>query len=234
MIPWLGRALNFPAPDTALDEPNGLLAAGGDLSCQRLLLAYSQGIFPWYAPGEPILWWSPSPRMVLFPERLRVTRSLDKVLRNSAYEVRCDTAFEAVIAACARTPRSGQVGTWISAEMQQAYVELHRQGFAHSFETWVDGRLVGGLYGVCLGRMFYGESMFHHARDASKIALVHMVRHLGQAGLGMVDCQMHTPHLESLGGQLVPRPDFAARLKQLLAQTLPESVWTYRYCNEPT
>ncbi|HJV07511.1 MAG TPA: leucyl/phenylalanyl-tRNA--protein transferase [Chromobacteriaceae bacterium] len=232
MIPWLPRELKFPPVDTALADPDGLLAAGGDLSPQRLMLAYSQGIFPWFSAGEPLLWWSPSERMVLFPEALRVTRSLDKTLRNLDYEIRVDTAFRQVMEACA-APRDGQGGTWIVQEMVDAYCQLHELGFAHSFETWMDGELVGGLYGVALGLMFYGESMFSRRRDASKLAFVHMARHLGQQGVGMIDCQFHTAHLASLGARLIPRDTFLATLQRHVRLTPSATLWTYRYQHEP-
>ncbi|MBL8490702.1 MAG: leucyl/phenylalanyl-tRNA--protein transferase, partial [Rhodocyclaceae bacterium] len=171
MIPWLPRAHVFPPLDEALAEPNGLLAAGGDLAPARLLAAYRRGIFPWYSAGDPILWWSPDPRMVLVPGELRISRSFARTLRNQSYEVRLDTAFGECVAACATMPRDGQHGTWITSEMQIAYGRLHELGHAHSVETWVDGNLAGGLYGIAIGRAFYGESMFSRRRDASKIAL---------------------------------------------------------------
>ena len=170
MIPWLEDAESFPPLECALREPNGLLCAGGDLTPQRIVLAYMSGIFPWYSPGEPILWWSPDPRMVLFPAEFRLSRSLRKTLRQGNFEVRLDSRFKAVIKACARIRRKGQAGTWITPEIQAAYGKLHELGYAHSVETWVDDRLVGGLYGIAIGKMFYGESMFAHATDASKIA----------------------------------------------------------------
>jgi leucyl/phenylalanyl-tRNA--protein transferase len=215
MIPWLPPEPVFPPVSRALAEPNGLLAAGGDLTPQRLLAAYRQGIFPWYSTGEPILWWSPDPRMALFPDELRITRSLAKTLRNADYEVRLDTAFSAVIAACAATPREGQSGTWITAEMQSAYNRLHALGHAHSVETWHAGKLVGGLYGVAFGRVFCGESMFSHATDASKIALAHLCRFLAARGFGIIDCQMHTPHLASLGARPIPRAEYLAQVAVL-------------------
>lgn len=221
MIPWLLPEPVFPPVDTALTEPNGLLAAGGDLSSGRLLSAYRRGIFPWYSPGEPILWWSPDPRMVLFPDRLKISRSLAKVLRNRSYLVTLDTAFDRVIAACADTPRAGQRGTWISAEMQAAYQQLHAQGHAHSIETWMDGELAGGLYGVAIGRVFYGESMFSWRTDASKIALAHLCTHVGRLGFGIIDCQMETSHLASLGASPIPRSEFVARLRQLTPNDQP-------------
>lgn len=232
MVPWLGREPVFPPPGSALQEPNGLLAAGGDLSVERLLAAYQQGIFPWFSPGDPILWWSPAPRMVLFPSRLKISRSLDKTLRNTRYEIRIDTAFRRVMQACA-APRRGQSGTWIVPEIIEAYCRLHALGVAHSCETWVDGHLVGGLYGVSLGNMFYGESMFSLARDASKLAFVHLVRHLGSHGVGMIDCQMHTAHLASLGAEPIAREDFLAGLQRLRTQVQVADLWSYHYCNEP-
>jgi leucyl/phenylalanyl-tRNA--protein transferase len=218
MIPWLHTDTPFPPVAKALQEPNGLLAGGGDLSPQRLLAAYRRGIFPWYSTGEPILWWSPDPRMVLFPDAIRITRSLAKTLRHANYTVKLDTAFAQVIAACAATPRSGQNGTWITAEMQQAYIRLHALGYAHSVETWRDGRLVGGLYGVAIGRAFCGESMFSQATDASKIALAHLCRYLVGREFGIIDCQMETAHLTSLGARPIPRDDYLARVAALVEQ----------------
>jgi leucyl/phenylalanyl-tRNA--protein transferase len=233
MIPWLGQELVFPPVRTALAEPDGLLAAGGDLSPARLLLGYTQGIFPWFSEGEPILWWSPSRRMVLFPEQLHVRRSLDKVLRNRPFRVTVDTAFRQVIEACA-APRDGAAGTWIIPPMVDAYCRLHALGIAHSFEVWMDGELAGGLYGVGVGRMFYGESMFSRRTDASKIAFVHMARHLSLHGVRMIDCQMHTPHLESLGATLIPRSLFLAKLKLSTLESQADSMWTYHFDNEPS
>jgi len=215
VIPWLNPNDPFPPLESALREPNGLLAAGGDLSPQRLIAAYSRGIFPWFNPGEPILWWSPDPRMVLFPGELKVSRSLHKTLKKQTCEIRFDTAFRQVMEACA-APRDGHSGTWITPAMIAAYTELHRQGVAHSVETWMEGKLVGGLYGVSLGRMFYGESMFSLATDASKIAFVHLVRQLERWGYGMIDCQMKTPHLASLGAREIPRAEFSQKLTELV------------------
>ncbi len=224
MIPWLGPSDPFPPVARALAEPNGLLAAGADLSPTRLIDAYRQGIFPWFNPGEPILWWSPDPRMVLVPGELKISRSLAKILRNRPYEVRMDTAFAAVMAGCA-APRRGQHGTWISAEMIEAYTRLHQLGVAHSVETWIDGELAGGLYGVALGRMFYGESMFSRARDASKIALVHLVWQLSRWGFGLIDCQMSTPHLASLGAREIPRTAFQRQVAELIQYQAVPSPW---------
>lgn len=231
MLAWLDGNSPFPPLNQALQSPNGLLAAGGDLSPQRLLQAYSQGIFPWYNPGEPILWWSPNPRMVLIPQQLRVTRSLAKVLRNRSYEIRVDTAFRQVMTACA-APRDAEGGSWIGPEIIDGYCELHRLGHAHSIETWINGELAGGLYGVALGKMFYGESMFTRSNDASKIAFVHLVQKLQQWGCGMIDCQMFTDHLHSFGAQLIPREQFTAKLRLLIAEEAMFQPWHYR--NVPT
>ena len=217
MIPWLGNAEDFPPLELALREPNGLLCAGGDLTPQRLVQAYINGIFPWYSPGEPILWWSPDPRMVLFPAEFRISRSLRKALRKGGYQVRLDTGFKAVIQACARKRRPGQAGTWITPGIQAAYLRLHELGYAHSVETWVDGKLAGGLYGIAIGRMFYGESMFTHVADASKIAIAHLARFLEKQGFGLIDCQMNTSHLASLGAREIPRDDFILRVQRLTA-----------------
>jgi leucyl/phenylalanyl-tRNA--protein transferase len=224
MIPWLDGDSPFPPLESARREPNGLLAVGGDLTPRRLLEAYRRGIFPWFSEGDPILWWSPDPRMVLFPEQLKISRSLAKVLRNRPYEVAYDRDFEAVIRACA-APREGQPGTWITPEMRGAYVRLHQLGYAHSVEVRVDGTLAGGLYGVALGRAFFGESMFSRARDASKIALVHLVGRLRAEGFGMIDCQMRTGHLASLGAREIPRAKFARQLRELVDYGGPPGSW---------
>ena len=215
MIPWLSSADPFPEVERALQEPNGLLAAGADLSLPRLLEAYRNGIFPWFGHDQPILWWSPDPRMVLLPAELKVARSLARTLRNAGFEVRADTAFDAVIEGC-RQPRRGESGTWITGGMAEAYGALHRAGFAHSVETWLGGELVGGLYGVALGRAFFGESMFTRVSDASKVALVVLVRHLQHWGFGMIDCQMNTAHLASFGAREIPRAEFTRRLRELV------------------
>jgi len=215
MTERLQKATFFPAVETALADPNGLLAMGGDLSVERLLDAYRHGIFPWFNPGEPILWWSPDPRMVLVPDEIRVARSLARRMRNAGFEVRADTAFGDVMRACA-APRAGASGTWISPAMVAAYTRLFDAGYAHSVETWRDGRLVGGLYGVAIGRMFYGESMFSRESDASKVALVRLAQQLQCWGFGLVDCQMETPHLASLGARTLPRTAFTARLAELV------------------
>jgi leucyl/phenylalanyl-tRNA--protein transferase len=225
MIPWLGPGDPFPPLERALEEPNGLLAAGADLSEARLLDAYAHGIFPWYSEDQPLLWWSPDPRMVLFPDELRIPRSLKKRLARRDYEVRADTAFEEVIRACA-APRRGQDGTWITEAMVDAYVRLHRSGHAHSVETWIGGTLAGGLYGVELGRMFYGESMFARAPDASKIALVHLVRRLARRDCGMIDCQMKTALLARFGAREIPRSRFVRTLVKLVNYPRTGGTWT--------
>ena len=219
MIPWLADNVPFPPVEHALKSPNGLLAAGGGLSESRLLEAYRNGVFPWFNPGEPILWWSPDPRMVLIPRELRISRSFAKALRNNVLEVRCDTAFEQVMRGCAAPrikDRVAQPGTWIGEDMIEAYCLLHRHGYAHSVETWLDGKLVGGLYGVGIGRMFYGESMFSAVSNASKIALAHLARQLERWEFGMIDCQMSTPHLVSLGAREIPRSEFTTSLQELI------------------
>jgi leucyl/phenylalanyl-tRNA--protein transferase len=210
---------------SALKEPNGLLAAGGDLSPERLLEGYRRGIFPWYSAGDPILWWSPDPRMVLFPAEFKISRSLGKTLRNRRYEARFDSAFGEVIASCA-APRKGEPGTWIGEAMVEAYLELHRLGYAHSVETWIAGDLAGGLYGVAMGGVFFGESMFSRVRDASKIALATLVAHLKSAGFGLIDCQMHTRHLETLGAREIPRARFSRLLEELIHYPRSPGTWS--------
>ena len=227
MIRWLRPGEPFPSVRQALRQPNGLLVAGGDLGIERLLEAYRHGIFPWFGDGEPILWWSPDPRMVLPPDALKVSRSLEKTLRNKPFEVRFDTAFRAVMGACAE-PREGQAGTWITAGMIDAYCDLHQAGWAHSAETWIDGELAGGLYGVAIGSMFFGESMFTRARDASKIALVHLARRLQRHHFGLIDCQMATAHLASLGAREIPRTEFSQRVAELVNYGDPPGCWRER------
>ena len=198
---------DFPRVDSALTDPDGLLAFGGDLSVARLVKAYRQGIFPWFSDGQPIMWWSPNPRTVLLPENLNVSRSLAKTCRKQPYIVTLNKAFEDVIHACAQPRRDGE-GTWITDEMQQAYCALHAAGHAHSIEAWQDGQLVGGLYGIAIGQVFFGESMFAHARDASKIAFVHLVRQLQAWDFKLIDCQVDSAHLQSLGASQLTRAEF--------------------------
>lgn len=225
-VPWLGADDPFPPLEQALRRPNGLLAAGGGLSVERLVAAYRHGCFPWFGEGEPILWWSPDPRMVLVPEELHVSRSLARRWRRGGYQVRSDTAFRDVVEGCA-APRSDDGGTWITADMLEAYDRLHHAGWAHSAETWIDGRLAGGLYGVAIGRIFFGESMFAREADASKLALVHLVVQLRRWGFGLLDCQMQTAHLARFGARLIPREDFRARLVALTAEASPPALWRF-------
>lgn len=225
VIPWLDAHVSFPPVSRALRDPNGLLAAGGELSVARLLEAYRNGIFPWYGEGQPVLWWSPDPRMVLFTEEFRVSRSLAKTVRRGRFEVRFDTAFQRVIRACA-APRASGDGTWITPEIITAYCALHESGYAHSVESWLQGELVGGLYGVAVGRMFFGESMFARVTDASKTALVHLVRFLREQGFPLIDCQQETSHLASFGARPISRETFAARLTSLVNSKGEPGPWT--------
>jgi leucyl/phenylalanyl-tRNA--protein transferase len=225
VLTWLDPGDDFPPVEKALKEPNGLLAAGGDLSVGRLLGAYRRGIFPWYTGGEPILWWSPDPRMVLYCEELKVSRSLAKSVRNKGYELRIDTAFREVLQGCSG-PRKDSGGTWLGEDMRRAYFALHRAGYAHSFETWRKGELLGGLYGVALGRMFYGESMFSRATDASKVALVGLMAELRRRGTPLIDCQMRTPLLASLGAREIPRRTFLREIAALVHYDEPPGKWT--------
>jgi len=260
----------FPPVERALHKPNGLLAVGGDLSPARLLDAYHHGIFPWFNAEDPILWWSPDPRMVLFPQEFKVARSLRKTLSKRNFEIRADSAFEQVMRACA-APRSGQPGTWIHEEMIASYSELHLMGFAHSVEVWmpktsfrfqpegearlqrandmdsangtdmskrgsqhsiadgVEAELAGGLYGIAIGRMFYGESMFSHRTDASKIALANLAAQLKRWNFGMIDCQMNTPHLASLGAREIPRTEFIKQMQELIHYADRESPWEFEH-----
>jgi leucyl/phenylalanyl-tRNA--protein transferase len=221
LIPWLEPGEPFPPVDDALEEPAGLLAAGIELTPERLIEAYREGIFPWFSDGQPVLWWSTNPRMVLYTEEFRSSHTLSKRMarmrRSGTLEVRCDFGFEAVMRACA-VPRDNQNGTWITQPMIDAYVELHRMGLAHSVETWIEGRLAGGLYGIAIGRMFYGESMFARATDASKIAIAHLVQFLIEHEFPMIDCQQETAHLASLGARPIPREHFVNRVAELVEQ----------------
>lgn len=224
---WLSAEdQKFPDVNLALREPDGLLAMGGDLSPGRLLDAYRHGIFPWYTEGQPILWWSPDPRAVLFPSRVKISRSLRKTLKQGRYRITMDRAFRSVMEGCAE-PRNGVPGTWITRAMIEAYTELHEMGFAHSIETWLDGRLVGGLYGVALGRVFFGESMFSRSPDASKVALVSLARQLATWGYGLIDCQIYTEHLASLGAETIPREIFTRFLEQWAEQPGRDAPWRF-------
>ncbi|MFZ2974375.1 MAG: leucyl/phenylalanyl-tRNA--protein transferase [Ferribacterium limneticum] len=226
MIPFLGPLDLFPPVDMAREEMGGLLAVGGGLQPDRILAAYRQGIFPWGTVDGLPLWYSPDPRMVLFPEEFRLTRSLKKTLRAGKFEVRFDSDFPGVMDACATTPRDGQDGTWITPEMKEAYCRLHELGWAHSVESYEGDTLVGGLYGLAIGRMFYGESMFSRRTDASKVAFAHLVRYLVSNQFGMIDCQMHTDHLASLGAREIPRDAFLTRLLTLTAAESARDRWS--------
>ena len=210
----------FPPLEVALREPNGLIAIGGELTTTRLLAAYKLGIFPWFSAGEPVMWWSPDPRMVLFPDELKVANSLKKTLKKVPFEIRFNTNFREVMTACSQAPRHGQSGThnltWITPEMIDAYCQLHVLGHAISSECWLDNKLVGGCYGVLINNMFYGESMFYTQTDASKVAFVHLVNYLKNQGVGMIDCQMKTPLLASFGGREIPREEFSQMLTKLV------------------
>ena len=205
---------SFPDVSLALREPDGLLAVGGDLSADRILTAYRNGIFPWYSGEQPILWWSPDPRTVLYPSHLKISRSLRKTLRKQHFSVTLDLAFDEVIKACAE-PRGGEPGTWITHDMAMAYANLHQQGYAHSVECWLEDTLVGGLYGIAIGQVFFGESMFSKVADASKVALCHLVRQLEAWEFGLIDCQVYTDHLASLGAEEIPRDNFITSIKTL-------------------
>jgi len=218
-IPWLHpNNTDFPSPTLALDDPNGLLAAGGDLSPQRILAAYQRGIFPWFNPGDPILWWSPNPRTVIFPAQLHISKSLRKTLRQNLYRVTFDDCFSDVMRACA-APRNYAKGTWISNDIIAGYTALHVQGFAHSVEVWREDELVGGLYGMALGRIFFGESMFSRADNASKVGFAHLVRQLVAWNFELIDCQIANDHLFSLGAVEIPREEFQQYLLDFAHET---------------
>jgi leucyl/phenylalanyl-tRNA--protein transferase len=215
LIPWITRGARFPSPNTALVDPDGLLCAGGDLRPATIVAAYSQGIFPWFSDGQPILWWTPDPRMVLLPNEFKLSRSLAKVIRQQKFEVTFDVAFRSVIESCA-APREPGGGTWIVKEIQDAYTLLHKQGFAHSVESWSGDQLVGGLYGVAIGKVFFGESMFMRETDASKVAFATLVDKLTRDGFQLIDCQQQTRHLASFGARPIPRAEFLQRLAELI------------------
>lgn len=224
-LPWLAPDnLKFPDIEDAWEDPNGLLAAGGDLSPARLIEAYRRGIFPWYEDDQPILWWSPHPRMLLFSEELHTSRSLRKVLRLTPFEVSIDQAFAQVIEQCS-LPRREQGGTWITPAMKTAYIDLHQGGVAHSLEIWQEGSLVGGIYGVAIGRAFFGESMFSRVSNASKVALVILSKALNQWNFGFIDCQMETSHLRSMGARAVARDEFKKLLLHYTGLSEPANAW---------
>lgn len=219
----------FPPVEQALRQPDGLLAVGGDLSPARLLNAYRHGIFPWYSQGQPILWWSPDPRMVFHTDRIHLSTRFRRSLRQSRWAVHADTAFEAVVSACASIPRAGQHGTWITGSMRDAYLELHRRGYAHSVEVLAGDRLVGGIYGVAIGRMFFGESMFSNESGGSKVALAGLARRLHEWGWPLIDAQVEHPHLLGLGAQRMARQDFVEQVAALTACECPPGPWTPRF-----
>jgi len=220
----LGKDLRFPPQHFANTE--GLLAFGGDLRYERIMAAYHQGIFPWYSSDTPILWWCPDPRFVLYPERLKVSKSMRQVLRKGEFKITFDTDFKAVIKACQQMPRADQDGTWITDELLDAFVHIHEKGAAHSVEVWKDGELVGGLYGLSIGKVYFGESMFSKVSNASKAGFIHLVRHMAARGIEMIDCQVYTTHLESLGAELIPRNKFLAQLEILLDFDTLMGPWT--------
>ena len=215
----------FPSANLALNDPDGLLAVGGNLQSETLYQAYQQGIFPWYNEGEPILWWSPDPRSVLFPNKLRISKSLAKLLKKGLFRLSYDTAFEEVILACSRVPRGEQGGTWITDEMIQAYINLHRRGIAHSFECWQDEKLVGGLYGIGIGQVFFGESMFSTVNNASKLAFVNLVEHLMNWDYAIIDCQIESAHLNSLGAENIRRNEFLTMLNKFCTNNASQFAW---------
>lgn len=215
---------DFPPVTSALTEPDGLLAVGGCLSTKRIINAYTQGIFPWYSEGEPILWWSPNPRLVLLPDNLHISKSLKKTLRKQTFQISFDHAFAEVINACA-APRGNEEGTWLTQEMQAAYIRLHNEGHAHSIEVWHQERLVGGLYGIAIGQVFFGESMFHRKTDASKVAFISLVQHLTNWGYKLIDCQVQTQHLVSLGAEEITRHQFTSLLDQYHACQPHQQAW---------
>ncbi len=219
------KDLTFPDPNLALSEPDGLLAIGGDLKPERILEAYKQGIFPWYSDDEPILWWSPNPRMVIYPEQLHISKSLKKSLKKSSYRITFDTYFEAVIRACAGTTRNRQDGTWITPELLAAYTALHHAGVAHSIEVWNGSQLVGGLYGLAIGQVFFGESMFSKESNTSKMAMVFLCELLLKWQYQLIDCQVHTNHLSSLGAINIPRTEFLAHIETWVVTPPSANAW---------
>lgn len=224
-LPWLEDTLDFPDPSSALDDPNGLLAAGGDLSAERLVSAYKQGIFPWYSDDQPILWWSPNPRCVVLPNQAHISRSLKKHIRKHGSTVTFDTKFDEVIRHCARLDSTE--GTWITAEMEDAYIELNARGIAHSVEAWENNQLIGGLYGLAIGRCFFGESMFSLGTNGSKIAFAALSQQLFKWGYQIIDCQVENPHLFTLGAETIPRDQFLSILKQEVNTAPADHSWKF-------
>ncbi|MFN3315810.1 MAG: leucyl/phenylalanyl-tRNA--protein transferase, partial [Raineya sp.] len=220
----LNKTLYFPSVERACKE--GIVAIGGDLSVERLLLAYQSGIFPWFSPGDPIVWWSPNPRFVLYPEKIKVSKSMKQLFKKQFFRVSFDTCFEEVITNCANIKREGQSGTWITKEMKKSYCELHNLGYAHSVEVWQDENLVGGLYGVALGKIFFGESMFSKVSNASKYGFITLTRLLQEKGFKLIDCQVHTEHLESLGAEFIERWHFIEELEQAIAHPNLHGSWS--------
>jgi leucyl/phenylalanyl-tRNA---protein transferase len=225
MIPWITKGARFPSPNTALIEPDGLLCAGGDLAPETVLAAYQQGIYPWFSRGQPILWWTPDPRMVLFPDEFKISKSLAKTIRQQKFTITFDVAFQRVIEGCA-APREEGGGTWIVEEIIDAYTALHKKGYAHSAEAWLNGELVGGLYGVAIGKVFYGESMFARETDASKVAFALLVEKLKGDGFALIDCQQQTRHLANFGARPIPRAAFLKHVAELINSSDDKSVWT--------
>jgi len=225
-FPWLGEDAYYPFPHPETADSQGIVAVGGNLSPGMLLSAYSQGIFPWFNPGEPIIWWSLDPRFVLYPENLHVSKSMKKFMKRKDITITMDRAFSEVIRGCKQSPRRGQDGTWITDEMEEAYLELHRLGYAHSVEVWLEKELAGGLYGVSMGKAFFGESMFARVSNASKAALIQLNRFLQRRGFDFIDCQQHTAHLESLGAVDVPRSRFLKDLDKALIPRTHKGSWS--------
>ncbi|WP_250658282.1 leucyl/phenylalanyl-tRNA--protein transferase [Alkalimarinus coralli] len=225
-IPWLTSSLEFPDPSTALTDPDGLLAAGGDLSPSRIIKAYKKGIFPWFSDDQPILWWSPNPRCVIFPKKVHISRSLRKKLNKQSFTVTFDKDFPAVIQCCSDS-RSEEAGTWITEDMLEAYIALHQRGVAHSVEVWQEGQLIGGLYGLSIGRCFFGESMFSYATDASKIAFVYLCKQLDSWGYSIIDCQVQNPHLLTLGAETIQRTEFQTILDNNVNAHPAQHKWAF-------